>query len=119
MKEYSDDIKAALTVLRNDGIILYPTDTVWGIGCDATNVNAFRKIVSLKKRLEEKKFILLLDNENRLNSFVKDVPEQAWAWSHTEPVLWYALGTGLVTVAVALLLVRASPSLRRGREATA
>ena len=47
-----------------------------------------------------------------------DVPEQAWAWSHTEPVLWYALGTSLVMVAVALLLVRAGPSLRRGREAT-
>ena len=48
-----------------------------------------------------------------------DVPEQAWAWSHTEPVLWYALGTSLAMVGVALLLVHASPSLRRGREARA
>ena len=79
MKEYLDEVKKALTVLKNNGIILYPTDTIWGIGCDATSSEAVKKIFILKKRKLEKNFILLLDHESRLYSYVKEIPEQAWA----------------------------------------
>lgn len=79
MKEYLIEVKKTLTVLKDSGIILYPTDTVWGIGCDATNSEAVKKIFQLKEREMEKNFILLLDHESRLSSYVKKIPEQAWA----------------------------------------
>ena len=79
MKEFLDDVKSAVNVFKKGGIILYPTDTIWGIGCDATNADAVKKIFSLKKRQNEKSFILLLDNESRLASYVKEIPEQAWS----------------------------------------
>ncbi len=88
MKEFSEEIKSALTVLRSKGVILYPTDTIWGIGCDATIPEAVQKIFAIKKRREENAFILLLDHESRLLSYVKDVPEQAWMLiEHTEKPL--------------------------------
>jgi L-threonylcarbamoyladenylate synthase len=73
-----DDIRRARHVLAEGGIILYPTDTIWGLGCDATNVEAVKKLFAIKKRKAEKNFILLLDNESKLLSYVKEVPEQAW-----------------------------------------
>src|SRR2546423_538445 len=72
------EIQNALEVLRSGGIILYPTDTVWGIGCDATNEEAVKKIYSLKSRTDSKSMIILLDNDARLPSYVQQVPEQAW-----------------------------------------
>ncbi len=64
--------------MRAGGIILYPTDTVWGIGCDATNEQAVAKIYRLKQREDSKSMIILLDNEAKLLSYVREVPEQAW-----------------------------------------
>lgn len=58
--QIDDDIQEALRVLKNGGTILYPTDTVWGIGCDATNEEAVKKIFRIKKRNEEKSMIILL-----------------------------------------------------------
>lgn len=72
------EILNAIEILRNGGIILYPTDTVWGIGCDATNENAVAKIFKLKKREDSKSMIVLLDNENKLQSYIREVPEVAW-----------------------------------------
>ncbi len=72
------EVNEALKALRRGGIILYPTDTIWGIGCDATNEEAIQRILSLKKRPTTKSMIILLDNPNRLNSYVRNVPEQAW-----------------------------------------
>lgn len=72
------EIKKALAVLKNGGVILYPTDTIWGLGCDATNVDAVKKIYSIKKRAESKSMILLVDLEARLSTYVKEIPEQAW-----------------------------------------
>ncbi len=72
------EIKKTVAVLRSGGIILYPTDTIWGIGCDATNEEAVNKIFKLKKRTDSKSMIILLENENRLESYVRKVPEQAW-----------------------------------------
>jgi len=61
-----DEVAKALKVLQDGGIILYPTDTIWGIGCDATNAEAIKKIYALKQRDEAKSMIVLLDSENKL-----------------------------------------------------
>jgi L-threonylcarbamoyladenylate synthase len=66
-----------LKTLKCGGTILYPTDTIWGIGCDATNVNAIKKIFEIKKREVSKSLIILVENEKRLQDLV-DVPEIAW-----------------------------------------
>jgi L-threonylcarbamoyladenylate synthase len=73
-----EDIKKTLKVLMEGGIILYPTDTIWGIGCDATNTVAVERIYKLKQRSDNKSMLVLLDNENRLPQYVKEVPEIAW-----------------------------------------
>jgi len=72
-----NDIKKALEVLKNGGIILYPTDTIWGIGCDATNVEAVKRVYEIKKREDSKAMLVLMENPNRLNSYVDEVPEIA------------------------------------------
>lgn len=73
-----EDIKKAIDVLRKGGIILYPTDTVWGIGCDATNDEAVKRIYELKRRADSKSLIVLVDSEAALERCVEDVPEVAW-----------------------------------------
>ena len=65
-------------VLRAGGLILYPTDTVWGIGCDATNEEAVKKIFELKRREDSKSLIVLVDSVDRLAAYVDDVPDVAW-----------------------------------------
>ena len=74
----SDDIKAAVECMRKGGVILYPTDTVWGIGCDATNAEAVAKIYKIKKREESKAMICLVDSDNRIQRYVRNVPDVAW-----------------------------------------
>jgi L-threonylcarbamoyladenylate synthase len=73
-----DEIIKALKIVQEGGIILYPTDTIWGIGCDATNTEAVRKIFKLKQRDEAKSMIILLDTENKLESYVREVPAIAY-----------------------------------------
>lgn len=72
------EIDKALETLRAGGIILYPTDTIWGIGCDATNPAAVDKIYKLKGRDSKKSMIVLLDTENKLESYVQEVPSIAY-----------------------------------------
>lgn len=72
------DIDKALEVLHKGGIILYPTDTIWGIGCDATNADAVKRIYDLKKRIDNKSMLILLDNAARLNSYVDTIPDVAY-----------------------------------------
>lgn len=71
------EIEHCLTVLSTGGTILYPTDTIWGIGCDATNPLAVEKVYRLKKRMESKSLIILLDDADRLEDYVLVVPEIA------------------------------------------
>ena len=71
------DFTQALEILRSGGTILYPTDTIWGIGCDATNTDALKKIFDIKKREANKSLIILVESEKRLQDLV-DVPEMAW-----------------------------------------
>ena len=78
MEEINQEIKTCLGVLQRGGLILYPTDTVWGIGCDATNEIAVSKIFKLKKRELSTSVLVLLDHEGKLLSYVKEVPEAAW-----------------------------------------
>ncbi|GAB1450518.1 L-threonylcarbamoyladenylate synthase [Draconibacterium sp.] len=73
-----EDIKKALDVLKNGGIILYPTDTIWGLGCDATNEKAVEKIYKIKKREDSKSMLVLMENPALLDRYVDDVPEIAW-----------------------------------------
>lgn len=73
-----EDIKKACDILRKGGIILYPTDTIWGIGCDATNEEAVRRIFDLKQRDDSKSMLVLLDNPSKLQVYVQNVPDIAW-----------------------------------------
>ncbi|WP_167617437.1 L-threonylcarbamoyladenylate synthase [Maribellus sediminis] len=73
-----DAIKKALEVLKGGGVILYPTDTIWGIGCDATNVEAVKRIYSIKKREDSKSMLVLMENPALLDRYVDEVPEVAW-----------------------------------------
>lgn len=74
----SEDIKNAVECMRRGGVILYPTDTVWGIGCDATNEAAVRRVYEIKHRDDSKALICLVDSDARLQRYVRDVPPVAW-----------------------------------------
>lgn len=71
-------LQKAIEALKNGQTILYPTDTVWGLGCDATNPDAVERLIKLKNRPADKSFIILLDNDLKLNRYVKEVPDIAW-----------------------------------------
>ena len=73
-----DDIKDSVEILNRGGLILYPTDTIWGIGCDATNAIAVNKIFSLKKRADNKSMLVLLDSITRLTQYIQEIPEIAF-----------------------------------------
>lgn len=72
------EIEKALAVLKDGGVILYPTDTIWGLGCDATNEAAVAKINAIKGRPDDKSFIILLDTDTKLLSYVSEVPDVAY-----------------------------------------
>ena len=74
----TEDIKKACEVMAAGGIILYPTDTIWGIGCDATNEKAVQRKYELKRRADNKAMLVLMDSEAKLDRYVSDVPDIAW-----------------------------------------
>jgi L-threonylcarbamoyladenylate synthase len=76
--EFGEDINESLTVLKNGGIILYPTDTIWGLGCDPTNSAAVEKIFRIKSREPRKSLLILVDGEAMAERYITDVPEIAW-----------------------------------------
>ncbi|RHJ95189.1 L-threonylcarbamoyladenylate synthase [Parabacteroides bouchesdurhonensis] len=73
-----EDIKKACDVLQAGGLILYPTDTIWGIGCDATNEKAVQRIYELKQRTDNKAMLVLTDSSAKLEMYVSEVPSIAW-----------------------------------------
>jgi len=77
-KIISDEVKKTIEVLRAGGIILYPTDTVWGIGCDATNAEAVEKIYKIKQRDDSKSMLVITDGMARIQSYVDEIPDIAW-----------------------------------------
>lgn len=76
--DINSEVHKAFEIIQNGGIILYPTDTVWGIGCDATNAEAVKKIYALKQREESKSMIVLMNGEKMMYNVFKDIPETAW-----------------------------------------
>ena len=72
------DLSTTIDILSKAGTIIYPTDTLWGLGCDATNEEAVNKIFSIKKRKKNSPLIILLHNENQLFDYVKDIPDVAF-----------------------------------------
>ncbi len=72
------DIKQAVEVLRQGGVILYPTDTIWGIGCDATCEAAVQRVYDIKKRIDSKALLVLVDSAAKLQGYVDEVPDVAW-----------------------------------------
>ena len=73
-----EDIRRAVETMRKGGVILYPTDTVWGIGCDATNVEAVKRVYAIKQRDDSKALICLVDSDARLQRYFRQVPDVAW-----------------------------------------
>ncbi|PLX12396.1 MAG: threonylcarbamoyl-AMP synthase [Marinilabiliales bacterium] len=73
-----EEINRALEILINGGIILMPTDSIWGLACDATNQEAIEKIYAIKKKTDHKAMLILLSNANRLYQYIKDIPDIAW-----------------------------------------
>ena len=85
MNDINTEVQNAFEVIKNGGIILYPTDTVWGIGCDATNVEAVKKIYALKQREESKSMIVLMNGEKMMYNVFKQIPDVAWEiWDLSE-----------------------------------
>lgn len=74
----NEEIKKACQVMREGGVILYPTDTIWGIGCDATNEEAVRRVYEIKRRADSKAMLVLVDSAVKVDFYVQDVPEIAW-----------------------------------------
>jgi L-threonylcarbamoyladenylate synthase len=77
-KLLQEEIRKAVEVLRQGGTILYPTDTVWGIGCDATSAEAVKKVYEIKRRADSKALLVLVDSASRILSYVDEVPDMAW-----------------------------------------
>lgn len=78
---FENDITNSFTCLLSGGIILYPTDTIWGLGCDATNADAIKKIYRLKKREEKKSLIILVNNEKMIQEYVDNPSEKLLAFA--------------------------------------
>lgn len=77
-KEYIDELKQVAQLLKEGKVILYPTDTIWGIGCDATNAEAVKRVYEIKKRIDSKSMLVLLDVPEKISLYVKEVPEISW-----------------------------------------
>lgn len=73
-----DEIKKACEVMQKGGVILYPTDTVWGIGCDATNEEAVKRVYDIKRRADSKAMLVLVDSPVKVDFYVREVPPVAW-----------------------------------------
>ena len=78
MGTIADEAKKCVEVMRKGGVILYPTDTVWGLGCDASNSDAVKRVYEIKQRCDSKAMLLLVDSADRLARYVGNVPAVAW-----------------------------------------
>lgn len=76
-KVFEEVVKIA-EIMKSGGVVIYPTDTIWGIGCDAGNHEAVEKIYKIKERDFSKSMLVLIDRDNKLSRYVKDIPDPAW-----------------------------------------
>ena len=115
-KEIAEDIRTAVQTLRKGGLILYPTDTIWGIGCDATNEEAVRRIFQLKRREDSKAMICLVDSADRMQRYLRQVPDVAWdVVEYADKPLTLILD-GAVNLAPSLIAEDGSVGLRVTKE---
>lgn len=112
-----DDIKNAIEVLKRGGVILYPTDTVWGIGCDATNPEAVAKVYKIKQRDDSKALICLTDSDGRVQRYVRDVPAVAWDLLEVSDRPTTVILDGAVNLAPNLIADDGSIAMRITKEA--
>jgi L-threonylcarbamoyladenylate synthase len=111
-----EDIKNAVEVLRKGGVILYPTDTVWGIGCDATNAEAVARVYKIKHRDDSKALICLVDSDGRLQRYVRNVPAIAWDLLDAAVKPTTVILDGAVNLAPNLIAADGSIALRITKE---
>lgn len=115
-RAWREDIENAVKVMRQGGVIIYPTDTIWGIGCDATSEEAVRRIFEIKSRVDAKAMLSLVDSDGRLQRYVRDVPDVAWQivdCSNTPVTIIY---DGVQGLAPSLLSEDGSAGLRITKE---
>ena len=115
-KEIAEDIRTAVQTLRQGGLILYPTDTIWGIGCDAANEEAVRRIFQLKKREDSKAMICLVDSADRMQRYLRQVPDVAWDLVEYADKPLTLILDGAVNLAPSLIAEDGSIGLRVTRE---
>ena len=114
---FRDDIREAVRVMQSGGVILYPTDTIWGIGCDACNENAVRRVFEIKRRAEAKSVISLVDSEVKVEFYVRSVPDVAWQlWECSDEPFTLVLD-GARNLASGVIASDGSVALRVTREA--
>ena len=114
---FRDDIREAVRVMQSGGVILYPTDTIWGIGCDACNEDAVRRVFEIKRRAEAKSVISLVDSEVKVEFYVRSVPDVAWQlWECSDEPLTLVLD-GARNLASGVVASDGSVALRVTREA--
>ncbi len=111
-RERDEDIRKAVEVLRQGGTILYPTDTIWGIGCDATNPEAVQRVYQIKQRDDAKALICLVDSPGRLQRYVRNVPDVAWDLIELATKPTTVILSGAVNLASNLLAEDGSVGLR-------
>lgn len=116
LREYGDDIRQAVEVMNKGGIILYPTDTIWGIGCDATNPEAVKRVYDIKHRNDAKALITLIDSEAKLEAYVTNVPEVAWQLIEVAEKPLTIIYDGVRNLAPNLLAEDGSAGIRITRE---
>lgn len=115
-KEIAEDIRTAVQTMRQGGLILYPTDTIWGIGCDATNEEAVRRIFQLKRREDSKAMICLVDSANRMQRYLRQVPDVAWDLIEYADKPLTLILDGAVNLAPSLIAEDGSVGLRVTKE---
>jgi L-threonylcarbamoyladenylate synthase len=115
-KEIAEDIRTAVQTLRQGGLILYPTDTIWGIGCDASNEEAVRRIFQLKQRDDSKAMICLVDSADRMQRYLRRVPDVAWDLVEFAEKPLTLILDGAVNLAPSLIAEDGSVGLRVTKE---
>ena len=115
-KDIAEDIRQAVQTMRRGGIILYPTDTIWGIGCDAANDEAVRRIFQLKQRQDSKAMICLVDSADRMQRYLRQVPDVAWDLVEYADKPLTLILDGAVNLAPSLIAEDGSVGLRVTRE---
>lgn len=113
----TEEIKKACQVMSRGGVILYPTDTVWGIGCDATNEEAVRRVYEIKRRADSKAMLVLVDSAVKVDFYVQDVPEVAWDLIELADKPLTIIYSGARNLAPNLLAEDGSVGIRVTREA--